>query len=284
MNSSVFEKVLLSAILTSCTVFSVLMVGFIPRRSEPITIDPFDRIEAAEDINHRDGVIRHIGMSIVLSVGAGLTTAEMIRKWGRSREASGERRVFSAQAMLQAVAMPDLALPVDGFAASFGSMTGTGIVLDDRTEASKQAVAVLEPDRLGTSEQPGLPLFLFQRSTPPLTETVNWFLPTSTESVLLETSPKERLQVADWQPTEHPLLTSREQYQTCRVYLTEASECLLAIQFEGQYYRFVKVATDREQALNVAARLDQRGEHTLITSADDRYAVWELAPEAVARL
>jgi hypothetical protein len=281
MNSSVFEKVLLSAILTSCTVFSVLMVGFIPRRAEPITIDPFDRIEAAEDINHRDGVIRHIGISIVVSVGAGLTTAEMIRKWGRSREASGERQVFSAQAMLQAVAMPDLALPVDGFTASFNSMAGTGIVLNERTESYKQTVAVLEPDRVGTSEQPGLPLFLFQRSTPQLTETVNWFLPTSTEHALLEAPPEERLQVADWQPTEHPILTSREQYQTCRIYITDASECLLAILFEGQYYRFVKVATDREQALNIAARLDKRGEHTIITSTDGRHAVWELALDAV---
>ena len=283
MNSSVFEKVLLSAILTSCTVFSVLMVAFIPRRPEPITIDPFDRIEATEDVNHRDGVIRHIGMSIVVSVGAGITTAELIRKWGRSREsASGERQVFSAQAMLQAVTMPDLALPVDGFTASLSGMTGNGIVSDERTESPKQAVAVLEPDRAGTSEQPELPLFLFQRSTPQLTETVNWFLPTSTDDrVLLEASPQDGPQVAHWQPTEPLILASREQYQTCRICVADAPEHLLAILFEGQYYRFVKVMADSEQALSVAARLDQRGESTVITSADDRFAVWELAPDAL---
>ena len=87
--------------LTSCAMFSVLMVGFIPRRAEPITIDLPDRIESTEDINHRDVVIRHIGMSIVVSVGTGITTAELIRKWGRSREAALEGLEASPKLRLQ---------------------------------------------------------------------------------------------------------------------------------------------------------------------------------------
>ena len=301
MNSSVFEKVLLSAVLTSCTVFSVLMVTLTPRRPEPITIEPTDRIEAAEDINHRDAVIRHIGMSIVVSVGAGITTAEMLRKWGRSRDsATNGRQVFGAQAMLQAVTMPDLALPADGFTASFSGMSGSGvfgsgmsgngIVSDEWDGAHKQAVAVLEPDRTNFSEQtvsdqPGLPLFLFQRPMPLPTETVNWFLPAPLDSTLLDASSAKGLmgadeQHTDWQPTAPLLLTAREQYQTCRICLPDAPERLLAILFEGQYYRFVKVATDRKQALSLAAKLEQKGQPAVITSTHDRDAVWSLAPDA----
>ena len=283
MNSSAFEKVLLSAILTSCTVFSVSMVAFTPRRPEPITIEPTDRIEASEDINHRDSVIRHIGMSIVLSVGAGITTAEMIRKWGRSRDDAERRQGFSAQAMLQAVTMPDLALPADGFTASFSDIRGNGI--DEWTDAHKHAATVLESDRTGTAEPSALPLFLFQRATPQPLETVNWFLPTPDDGALsgntfLEASPIKERTLEDWQPSAPLLLATREQYQTCRVFLADAPERLLAILFEGDYYRFVKIAPDREQALSIAARLDQRGESTVITSTDDRYAVWVLAPDA----
>lgn len=320
MNSSVFEKVLLSAVLTSCTVFSVLMVTLTPRRPEPITIEPTDRIEAAEDINHRDAVIRHIGMSIVVSVGAGITTAEMLRKWGRSRDGIASRQqVFSAQAMLQAVTMPDLALPTDGFTASFSGLSGSdlsgsdlsgsglsgsglsgGIVSDEWDGAHKQAVAVLAPDRTNVSEQtvseqaasdqPGLPLFLFQRPMPLPTETVNWFLPAPLDSTLSDASAAKGLMVADeqstdwqptnWQPTAPLLLTAREQYQTCRICLSDAPERLLAILFEGQYYRFVKVVTDRKQALSLAATLEQEGQPAVITSTHDRDAVWALAPDA----
>jgi len=280
MNSSAFEKVLLSAILTSCAVFSVLMVAFIPRRPEPITIDSPDRIESAEDINQRDVVIRHIGMSIVVSVGAGITTAELIRKWGRSREAALEGQLFSAQAMLQAVAMPDFALPGDGFTASLNDMTGNGIVLDDRLEFRKQAVSVLEPDREKASEQPELPLFLFQPSVPLPSEDVNWFLPLQPDIASLEASPEPRVQGADWQLMLQAVLASREQYQTCRISLPETSDRVLAILFDGQYYRFVKVVVDREQALRLAVRLEQRGEPAVLTDIGDRYAVWALEPAA----
>jgi hypothetical protein len=282
MNSSAFEKVLLSAILTSCTVFSVLMVAFIPRRPEPITIEPLDRLESTENINQRDVMIRHIGMSIVVSVGAGITTAELIRKWGRSREARLEgQQGFSAQAMLQAVApnfAPDLALPGDGFTASLGGITepaGTA----DRLEFHKPAVSVLAPDRSAESEQPDLPLFLFQPSAPLQSEDINWFQPLQPDASV-EASAELRLQGEEWRPTLQAVLASRGQYQTCRISVPELAERVLAILFDGQHYRFIKLVGDREQAFRLAVRLDQRGEPAVITDMDERYAVWALEPAA----
>ncbi|MBW4468894.1 MAG: hypothetical protein KME45_00635 [Stenomitos rutilans HA7619-LM2] len=285
MNSSAFEKVLLSAILTSCTVFSVSMVAFIPRRPQPITVEPPDRIESTEQINQRDVVIRHIGMSIVISVGTGITTAELLRKWGRSREASlSGQQGFSAQAMLQAVApnlAPDLALAGDGFTTSLKSMTEADHWSVEQQELHQQAVAVMAPDRADGLEQPELPLFLFQPSAVPLqSEDVNWFQPFLPDVAPLDSVPDSPLETIDEQSTASRLLSSREQYQTCRIASPNASERVLAILFDEQYYRFVKLTSDRTQALRIAQRVDQRGEATVITAMGDRYAIWSLEPEA----
>lgn len=283
MNSSAFEKVLLSAILASCTVFSVLMVAFIPRRPEPITIEPPDRIESTEDINQRDVVIRHIGMSILLSVGAGITTAELLRKWGRSREAalSGPQG-FSAQAMLQAVApnlAPSLTLAGDGFTASLNSMTEPDHRSADQHEFHQPNVAVIAPDRADGLEQAELPLFLFQPSSVPLqSEDVNWFQPFLPDVAPFDSSADSPLQTADSQ-SPLSLLTSREQYKTCRIALPQVPERVFAILFGGQYYRFVRLTHDREQALHIAQRLEQRSEPAIVTKMGDRYALWSLEPD-----
>lgn len=283
MNSSAFEKVLLSAILTSCTVFSVLMVAFIPRRPEPIAIDPLDHIESAEAVNQRDVVIRHIGMSIVVSVGAGITTAELIRKQGRSREIAEGRRGFSAQAMLQAVApnlTPDLALPGDGFTASLNGIIDSSASYEPQA-FHQRTVTELAADRADRLEQAELPLFLFQPSTVPLqSENVNWFQPFEPDAASLDPSPQPPLDAVGWQSTSQLVLSSHDQYHTCRISLPGVSERVLAILFDGQYYRFVKLTRDREQALRLAARRDQQGEVAVITADRDRYAVWSLEPEA----
>ncbi|MBW4691128.1 MAG: hypothetical protein KME27_05100 [Lyngbya sp. HA4199-MV5] len=284
MNSSAFEKVLLFAVLTSCTVFSVLMAAFIPRRPEPITIEPPNRIESTEDINQRDVVIRHIGLSIVVSVGAGITTAELLRKWGRSREASLlGRQGFSAQAMLQAVApnlTPDLALAGDGVTASLHSTTETARWSVEQPEFRPQAVAVMAPDRGDGLEQPELPLFLFQPSSVPLqSEDVNWFQPFLPDMTPFDASSSSPRQMDDWQASPL-LLTSREQYQTCRIALPKVPERMLAILFDEQYYRFVRLTSDRDQALRMAQRLNQRSETAVVTEVGDRYALWALEPEA----
>ncbi|XGW00092.1 MAG: hypothetical protein ACAF41_14295 [Leptolyngbya sp. BL-A-14] len=283
MNSSAFEKVLLCAILTSCTVFSVLMVAFIPRRPQPITIDPPDRLESTEDINHRDLVIRHIGMSIVVSVGAGITTAELIRKRGQWRETAKGKQVFSAQAMLQAVApnfAPELALPGDGFTASLRDITTDDSARFEPQAFHQQTAGAVTGKPVSALDQPELAPFLFQPTAPLQSEDINWFLPLQSDTPSAELALDAPLQETDWQPTSHLILASHEQYQTCRISLPDVPERVLAICFDEQYYRFVKLVTEEEQALHMATKLDQRGETTIVTQVDDRYAVWAMDPEA----
>ena len=273
MNGSSFEKVLLSSILTSCAVFSVLTVALVPRRADPVLTEPTG-VESIEDVNHRDVVIRHIGLSIVLSVGAGITTAELMRKWKQSRTVAPDgRQVLSAQPTLQAVDMPDMTLAVNGLTDSF-----RGLV--DRLESQSHAKSFLDADRDRDWDNAALPDSLFASPKQRLTEDTNWFLPAQTNSL----SPAPLLELnshtTDWAPTWHPILASREQYETCRIYRSDAPERLFAILFDGEHYRFVKTATDREQALKIANRLDQRGEPAVITHDEERYTVWALESDA----
>ncbi|MBW4581958.1 MAG: hypothetical protein KME42_20525 [Tildeniella nuda ZEHNDER 1965/U140] len=278
MNSSVFGKVLLSAVLTSCAVFSVLTLAFLPRQAEPILAESTTG-ESTEDINHRDVVIRHIGISIVVSVGAGITTAELLRKWRRSRTVVPEgRQILSAQAILQAVNPPDMALAVNGLTASPLSLTDNGEMPTDRLEFQPPAIPALESDRDVDWENTALPLSLFQPLVALPTEDVNWFPLISSNSTLSTAS--EQMPAVDSSLTSHLLLASREQYQTCRIHRTELPERLFAILFEDQYYRFVKVVSSREQALGIVTRLKQRGEPAVMTHNEERYAVWALVPDA----
>ena len=276
MNSSVFEKVLLSAILTSCTVFSVLTLAFLPHRAEP-PLNESIAGEFMEDINHRNVIIRHIGISIALSVGAGITTAEVIRKRGRLRAVALDgRQVLSAQSTPQAVDRPDMAIPVNGLSASLQGLTN-GILSIDQPEFQTPATPLLESDQEPDWEDAALPLSLFQPSVSLPNEAVNWFPLTQLDNAL--PTPLELMQTADWSQTWQPI-ASREQYQTCRIHRLNAPERLFAILFEGQYYRFVKVALDRKQALGIFTRLNQRSEPAVITHTEERYIVWALVPDA----
>ena len=276
MNSSVFEKVLLSAIFTSCTVFSVLTLAFLPHRAEP-PLNESIAGESIEDINHRNVIIRHIGMSIALSVGAGITTAELIRKRRRLRAIAPDgRQVLSAQSTLQAVDLPDMAIDVNGRAASLQVLTN-GMSSVDRPEFQTHATPVLESDQDTDWEDTALPPSLFQPSVSLPTEAVNWFPLTQLDDAL--PTLLELMQTADWSRTGR-LIVSREQYQTCRIRQLNAPERLFAILFEGQYYRFVKVAIDHKQALRIFTRLNQRSELVVITHTEERYIVWALVPDA----
>lgn len=276
MNSSVFEKVLLSAILTSCTVFSVLTLAFLPHPAEPLLNESIEG-ESIEDINHRNVIIRHIGMSIALSVGAGIATAELIRKRGRLRAVAPDgRQVLSAQSTLQAVELPDMAIAAKGLAASLQGLTN-GMLSVDQPEFQTHTIPVLESDRDTDWEDAALPLSLFQPSVSLPTESVNWFPLTQLDNAM--PTPSELMQTADRPQTWQPMV-SREQYQTCRIHRLNSPERLFAILFEGQYYRFVKIAIDHKQALSIAARLNQRSEPAMITHTEERCVVWALVPDA----
>ncbi|HBL13004.1 MAG TPA: TetR family transcriptional regulator, partial [Cyanobacteria bacterium UBA11162] len=91
MSNSSLSNILLPAVFTASTVFSILTVPFALIKSEPLVIDnilPFfsGEIQPIFDGNHKEIAIPYIGFSIVVSVGAGMATVEVIRRWNQLRE------------------------------------------------------------------------------------------------------------------------------------------------------------------------------------------------------
>ena len=76
------------------------------------------------------------------------------------------------------------------------------------------------------------------------------------------------------------IFENRSQYQSCHIFVPDQDSRLPAVFVQGQYYSFFKMVKDRYQAIDISARLAQRGDKTVITKAAKGYAVWVLEPEA----
>jgi hypothetical protein len=83
------------------------------------------------------------------------------------------------------------------------------------------------------------------------------------------------------QPVLSQILEFRNQYQPCHIRVPDLDKRLAAVQVNDKYYSLLKVAKDRQHALEVAARLINRGSETIVIKNAKDYTIWVLEPEAV---
>src|ERR671932_1854663 len=90
MTSYPLSNVLLPAVFISSAVFSSLTVPFALLKSEPVVVElpPFFSGEIQPIFNgeHKEVAIPYVGFAIVVSVGAGIASVEVIRRWQAYRE------------------------------------------------------------------------------------------------------------------------------------------------------------------------------------------------------
>jgi len=90
MSSFPLRNVLLGAVLVSSTVFSALTLPIVLLKPQPIVIElpPFfeGEIQPMFRGENQNLAIPYIGFSIVISVGAGMTSVEVSRKWQAARQ------------------------------------------------------------------------------------------------------------------------------------------------------------------------------------------------------
>lgn len=79
-------------------------------------------------------------------------------------------------------------------------------------------------------------------------------------------------------PVAQPLLLATHSYQPCR--LQVGGQRCLAIQVEGEYYRFYRRRPTLDKAQAVATGLQQQGITPLLTHDDKGYIVWNHEPNA----
>jgi len=80
--------------------------------------------------------------------------------------------------------------------------------------------------------------------------------------------------------TNTPLLTSRRQYQTCRIELPDGDRCA-AIVYQNQYYSFFRTMPDRVRTVALVKKLEQRQNQCLVTKTPKGYGIWALEANAI---
>ncbi|PSM50140.1 hypothetical protein C7Y66_05660 [Chroococcidiopsis sp. CCALA 051] len=80
----------------------------------------------------------------------------------------------------------------------------------------------------------------------------------------------------------NPFLPPGE-YCTCHIGISESDERMAAIIVNKQYYSFFKSVKDREKALSVVNKLQEKGNDALIVKNPKGYSIWVLEPTAYLR-
>jgi hypothetical protein len=76
------------------------------------------------------------------------------------------------------------------------------------------------------------------------------------------------------------ILESRTQYQPCHIRVPDLDDRIVAIRVDGKYYSLLKLVRERQQALEIANRLSNKGEETIITATVKGDAIWVLERDA----
>lgn len=286
MNNSLLLAVLTTSV-TFCTLTTVLSPARVQSATETTSMSNSRRSQFL-DSERRSSIIRNVGFYIVLSVGSGIAVAEASRKWQAARKAAQLKQqqtplLQSLQervAELQAEAPVETAFSDSDFSQSpnvpaektlVGAGVATGYAAFESTseddpwlEFSKDAAYVaLQPIELPTKST-------FAESSTHLN-----FLQFEDDSQGQAWLENRTLHTAHYQILESP-----EQYKTCRIQLPHNENRWFAISVDDRYYRLFKTETIKEKALQVAARLTQRGDEAIVTRIDDRFIIWSLEQEA----
>ncbi|MBD2304314.1 hypothetical protein H6G17_02100 [Chroococcidiopsis sp. FACHB-1243] len=79
---------------------------------------------------------------------------------------------------------------------------------------------------------------------------------------------------------QNSLFLSPGEFCTCHICVPDSNERMAAIMFNKQYYSFFKSVKDREKALSVVAKLQEKDNNALIVKTPKGYTLWVLEPTA----
>lgn len=300
MSSVPLSNVLLPAVVISSAVFSTLTVPFALIKSEPVFVEipPFFSGEIQPIFNgqHKDVAIPYVGFAIVVSVGAGIASVEVNRRWQAYRESAQAQKPLSnlppispekeiqPEAQERPEYRPEVsAIDFSSKAELFrsSSLTDTDII----TEAENAALEESKPIFDDAEQIEPQPTILEQI---PILDTVSseidfsqFALQNGNHSVELVSSEISAMSsVSELNLTRNQILESRQHYKTCRINVPHLKRSLFAIEVNGQYYSFLRAEPTEEKVLEVIAKLEPSLQKTVITKTDKGYVVWALEPEA----
>lgn len=307
MTNVPLSNVLLPAVFISSAVFSALTLPFALIKSESVVIElpsflssdnqPLE-IQPIFNGEHKEVAIPYVGFAIVVSVGAGIASVEVNRRWQAYRESvmtqeqlpSIPSTALEQEAQREALERPEyrpeasaIGLPLQDDVFTNQSQEAPNLITDAQDigiETSEQAV---DAAQLGFS----LPTFL-ERTTELTTafENLNFSqTPQGNHSVHLDSSRVSNLPTAlDLGLAFNNILESRQQYQTCRIKVPHLERRLFAIKFDEQYYSFFRAEKTKEQALEIMTKLGHRVQKPVITKTEKGYVIWAWEPKVSSEI
>ncbi|MGJ3251864.1 MAG: hypothetical protein ACFE0J_12130 [Elainellaceae cyanobacterium] len=299
------SKILLPGVLVSASIFSALTLPFVLSGSKPIVIEmpPLfsGEIEPVFSPDRKEFAIRYLGVTIVISVAAGLITAEMLRKWHSTSELAETQEQLS-----------DLQKKLEEHQAKLAAAKILGIDTDDLDEmplnSSEIEGEVSTESRVTFSSTEVLP-----ETVSPPTESLsngmshpmphNRTRDFNESSVLRDDAPLTNRAIAlrkngstkngsaengsalpvrqNGNTVAIPAIQSYNAYQTCRVTIPSLAQCLFALNIDGHYYRLFRVQSVKERASKIVSHLEKQGKTAILTQINQGYAVWVRELEAV---
>lgn len=296
MTSYPLSNVLLPAVIISSAVFSTLTLPFAFIKKEPLIVElpPLGSTEIQPIFNgeHKDVAIPYIGFSIVVSVGAGIASVEVMRRWNAYRESvSAQKQEQNLQLNWSGEGTQQGAINLPEYRPEISALdlpltdeifpNQSPITLDTALET--QAIPVENPEQaVDVTQQVEPQLTLLQQTTTLSTVSEQQNLSSVLDeenSVELRTSQNGQESAVRGLDLGAKILESRTLYQRCRIKVPHLEQRLLAILFEGQYYSFFRAETTKEKVLEIIAKLSHRVQKTVITKTEKGYFIWVWEPE-----
>jgi hypothetical protein len=293
MTSYSLSNILLPAVFVSSAIFSTLTVPFALIKSEPVAVElpPLFSGEIQPIFNgeHKDVAIPYIGFAIVASVGAGIATVEVSRRWQAYRELMLIQKLSPASEQStedkEALNLPEyrpeasaIDLPIKDEVLWDQDLSTAKFVTEDQfitVEATEQFVDVT---------QFGIPHQTIAPST--VSEKFNFSsAPQENHSEsLVSTNAITKGTVQDLNFNFSKILDTEQQYQTCRIKVPHLKQRLFAILVNGEYYSFFRSEKTKDKVLEIMAKLSHRMEKTVITKTEKGYVIWNLEPEVSSKI
>lgn len=259
MHDLPLRNIFLPATLVASTFFSVLTLPAVLLQSPDDILAWLPSSKRPSQIDlayiHKEVMIPYIGTTIILSAGAGVVTAELVRKRLSAKQTSaneieatadpqeGFDNFLSISAGDESSLMPTLPLTDDTFKwPTF-----------DREEPLVSASVISTSDDSGSSLVP-------QKA--------------ESEAMLSKTDtsmPQEK---------DHKIVIFPGQYRRCRIQLPHVPEQQYAIEFNEQFYSLLIAGISKDDALKAVEDLATEDRTAIVTPMNQGHAVWVLEPAA----
>ncbi|HEY9903542.1 MAG TPA: TetR family transcriptional regulator [Candidatus Sericytochromatia bacterium] len=293
MTSYSLSNILLPAVFVSSAIFSTLTVPFALIKSEPVAVElpPLFSGEIQPIFNgeHKDVAIPYIGFAIVASVGAGIATVEVSRRWQAYRESMLIQKLSPASEQStedkEALNLPEyrpeasaIDLPIKDEVLWDQDLSTANSVTEDQFITVEAIEQVVDVTQLGIPHQTIAPSTVsekFNFSSAPQENHLESLV--STNAITKDAVPDLNFDFSK-------ILDSEQQYQTCRIKVPHLKQRLFAILVNGEYYSFFRSEKTKNKVLEIMAKLSHRMEKTVITKTEKGYVIWNLEPEVSSKI